>query len=92
MHQHPILHFERWADNFNEEKPLSKDATKKLFDYITLLESVNEQLVNTLEMCIELLSQFKAAVPDPESWQEMLDTFNDTLKVAQRTIEQKTLH
>lgn len=71
---------------------MSKDPTKKLFDYITLLESVNEQLVNTLEMCVELLSQFKSTVPDPESWQEMLDAFNDTLKVGQRTIEQKTFH
>jgi len=71
---------------------LSKDATKKLFDYITLLESVNEQLVTTLNMCVELLSQFNSTVPDPESWQEMLDAFNDILKAAQRTIEQKTFH
>jgi hypothetical protein len=71
---------------------LSKDATQKLFAYIALLEETNEQLVTTLNMCVELLSQFNSTVPDPKSWQEMLDAFNDILKAAQRTIEQKTFH
>jgi hypothetical protein len=80
------------AHTLTEEKPLSKDATQKLFAYIALLEETNEQLVTTLKMCVELLSQFNSTVFDPESWQEMLDAFNDILKAAQRTIEQKTLH
>jgi hypothetical protein len=37
---------------------------KKLFDYITMLENVSEELVNTLEMTTKLLEQFKPLVSD----------------------------
>jgi len=69
---------------------VSKDATQKLFEYISLLENVNEQLVNTLKKCIELLAEFTPAVPDPKKWQEMLDTFQETIKVGERIVGEKT--
>ena len=71
---------------------MSKDATEKLFAYISLLEETNELLEKSLEACIELLTQFNSLVPDPEKWQEMLDLFNKTLRTGQRIIEKKTLH
>jgi len=71
---------------------LSDNPTQKLFEYIGLLENVNEQLVNTLKRCVELLTEFKSWVPDPEGWQEMLETFRETIKVGERIVGEKTLH
>ncbi len=71
---------------------MSKDPTQKLFEYIALLEHTNEELVKTLKKCVELLTQFKSSVPDPEGWQEMLDVFQKTIKVGERVVEEKTLH
>jgi hypothetical protein len=77
---------------FTEENPLSKDATKKLFDYITLLESVNEELVNTLEMTTKLLEQFKPLVSDQKVWQDMLDRINYTISLERKVNKSKILH
>ena len=72
---------------------MSKDATQKLFEYISLLENANEQLVNTLKRCIELLTEVKSSVPDTDGWQEMLDVFQETIKVGERIVGKKpTLH
>jgi hypothetical protein len=65
---------------------LSKDPTQKLFEYIALLENANEQLVKTLKKCVELLTEFKPSVPDPERWQEMLDVFQKTIKAGERIV------
>jgi len=69
---------------------LSKDPTKKLFDHITLLEDTNKELVKTLKKSVELLTQFKPSVPDPQAWQEMLDVFQETTKVGERIVGEKT--
>ncbi len=72
---------------------MSKELDQKIFNYITLLESTNEELVNTLKKCVELLGQFKSSVPDPKGWQEMLDVFQETIKVGKRIVGKKpTLH
>jgi len=74
------------------EADLEQNLSQKLFNYIILLQDTNKQPVKTLEMCVNLLDQFKSLVPDQESWQNMLDTFNETLKTGQRDIEEETLH
>ena len=72
---------------------MSENPTQKLFEYISLLENVNEQLVNTLKRCIELLTEFTPSVPDPDGWQDMLNTFRETIKVGERIVGKKpTLH
>ena len=72
---------------------MKKDPTQKLFEYISLLENVNEQLVNTLKRCIELLTEFTPSVPDPKKWQDMLTTFKEATKVGERITGKKpTLH
>ena len=71
---------------------MSKDPTQKLFEYIALLESTNEELIKTLKKCVELLTEFKSSVPDPKKWQQMLDVFQETIRVAESTVEKKTIH
>ena len=72
---------------------MSQEIEQKIFDYISLLESSNEELVKTLKKCVELLTEFKSSVPDPKGWQEMLDVFQETIKVGERMVGKKpTLH
>ena len=71
---------------------MSEDPTQKLFKYIALLENTNEELVKTLKYCVTLLTRFKSSVPDPKGWQKMLDTFQEIIKVAETTVEKKTIH
>ena len=71
---------------------MSKDATKKLFEYISLLETVNEQLAYILKRCIELLTEFTPSVPDQKGWEKMLNTFQETIDVAEKSLEKKTIH
>lgn len=72
---------------------LSEDPTQELFDYIATLEDTNEELVKTLKKCVQLLTEFKPSVPDPKGWQEMLDVFQETIKVGKRIVGKKpTLH
>ncbi len=71
---------------------MSKDPAQKLFEYIALLENTNEELVKTLKKCVEVLTQFKPSVPDPQGWQEMLDVFQETIKVGDRIAGEKTIH
>ncbi len=44
---------------------MSQELDQKIFNYIALLESTNEELVKTLKKCVELLTEFKSSVPDP---------------------------
>jgi len=71
---------------------LSTDIEQKIFTYIATIEKTNEQLVNTLKQCVELLTEFIPSVPDPHAWQEMLDTFRETIKVGERIVGEKTVH
>ena len=69
-----------------------KDLTQKMFDYIALLEKTNDELIFTLKKSVELLAQFKEMVSDPQGWQDMLDAFQETIKVGERATEEKTFH
>ena len=71
---------------------MDKELEQKTFDYIALLEKPNEKDVKTLKRCVELLTQFKSSVPDPHKWQQMLDAFQETIRVAESTVEKKTIH
>jgi len=71
---------------------LSEDPTQKLSEYIALLEKPNEEDVKTLKRCVELLTEFKSSVPDPQGWQEMLDAFEEIIRVAEGVSERKTIH
>jgi hypothetical protein len=68
------------------------DIERKIFNYITALENTNEELLNALKKCVEVLTHFKPHVPDQQGYQEMLDLFHETIKVGERTVEEKTYH
>lgn len=70
---------------------MNKTPTEKLYNYITLLENANEQLVSILKMSTKLLEQCKPVAPDPDSWQDMIDSFNHTIEAEQRLIQKKVL-
>ena len=65
---------------------------QKIFNYITALENTNEELLIALKKCVEVLTHFKPHVADQQGYQEMLNLFHETIKVGERTIEEKTLH
>ena len=69
---------------------MSKELDQKTFDYITALEDTNEELLKTLKYSVSILRKLKAAVPNPKEWQKMLDTFNETIKVGERIVGEKT--
>lgn len=71
---------------------MSKDPTQKLLEYISLLEHVNEQLVMALKRCVEILTDIKPSVSDPDGWQEMLDTFQEIIRVGEGVAGRKTIH
>ncbi len=72
------------------EAILSKELDQKIFNYIATLEDTNEELLKSLKYCVRLLTKFKPTVPDPKSWQEMLDVFQKTIKVGERIVGEKT--
>jgi hypothetical protein len=65
---------------------------EKVFDYIATLERTNAELVKTLELCVDALSKFESSAPDPEGFQELMDTFHKTIKDAVKTNEEKPFH
>ena len=65
---------------------------QKIFNYITPFENTNEELLNSLKKCVEVLTQFKPHIADQQGCQDMLDLFQETIKVGEWTIEEKTLH
>jgi glutaminase len=72
------------------EDIMSKDPTQKVFNYITTLEDTNEELLKTLKYSVAVLTQIKPSAPNPQRWQEMLDTFQETIKVGERIVGEKT--
>jgi len=64
----------------------------KVFDYIATLEKTNAELVRTLKLCVDALSKFESAAPDPEGFQELMDAFHRTIRGAERTAEEKPFH
>ena len=71
---------------------MNEELDQKIFNYIALLEKTNGELVKTLKKCVELLTEFKSSVPDQDGWQEMLDVFQETIRVGERIVGGKTLH
>ena len=70
---------------------LKQEANKRLFEYISLLESTNDSLLNTLKQCVSLLSQFSDFSPDQEGFKDMLDQLKDIIRVGERVVIKKTL-
>ena len=68
------------------------DKEQAIFNYIAALEGVNDHLLISLKKCVELLTEFKLFVPDPDGWQEMLDVFKATIREGERVALKKTLH
>jgi hypothetical protein len=69
---------------------LENKLNQKVFNYITTLEDTNEELLKSLKYSVAILKKLKAAVPNPKKWQKMLDTFNETIKVGERIVGEKT--
>ncbi len=68
------------------------EIREKVFDYIATLERTNAELVETLKLCVDALSKFESSAPDPEGFQELMDTFHKTIKGAVRINEEKPFH
>jgi hypothetical protein len=62
---------------------VNQDLVKNLLERISTLEVLNDRLISTLKSCFGLLSQFKSAVPNQEQWQELLNSFEFELEVAE---------
>jgi len=69
---------------------LDKELDQKKFDYITALEDTNEDLLKSLKYSVAVLKEIKPSAPNTQKWQEMLDTFNETIKVGERIVAEKT--
>ena len=76
--------------NNEMENAMSKDPTQKISHYISTLEDTNEELLKTLKYSVKVLKAIKPSAPNPQRWQEMLDTFNETIKVGERIVGEKT--
>ncbi|MGD9031377.1 MAG: hypothetical protein PVJ69_10135 [Desulfobacteraceae bacterium] len=71
---------------------MEDELGEKVFDYIATLERTNAELVKTLKLCVDALSKFESSAPDPEGFQELMDTFHKTIKGAVKTSEEKPFH
>ena len=69
---------------------MDKELDQKEFDYITALEDTNEDLLTSLKYRVAVLKEIKPSAPNTQKWQEMLDTFNETIKVGERIVAEKT--
>ena len=72
---------------------MNEYPTQKISHYISTLEDINEELLKSLKYSVKVLKAIKPSAPNPQRWQEMLDTFNETIKVGDRIVGKKpTLH
>jgi len=69
---------------------LDKELEQKIFEYIAKLEDTNKELLKSLKYSVAVLKEIKPSAPNPQKWQEMLDTFNKTIKVGERIVGEKT--
>ena len=69
---------------------MSKELDQKIFEYIAKLEDTNEELLKSLKYSVAVLKEIKPSAPNPQKWQEMLDTFKETIKVGERIVGEKT--
>ena len=71
---------------------MSQDYTEKLLTHVDTLEKVNDQLLVSLKDCVEVMTELKDLVPDPDGWQVMLDRFEEIITVGERVVVDRTLH
>jgi len=71
---------------------LSKSFDQKIFAYITALEKSNYELVKTLKKCVRIMTELTTSVLKIPKWQEMLEGFEETIKIAESTVNKKTLY
>ncbi|MCJ7809496.1 MAG: hypothetical protein MUP26_04450 [Desulfobulbaceae bacterium] len=71
---------------------MSQDYTKRLLTHVDTLEKVNDQLLVSLKNCMEVMTELKDLVPDPDGWQVMLDRFEEIIKIGERVVVDRTLH
>ena len=69
---------------------MDKELEQKIFEYIAKLEDTNKELLKSLKYSVAVLKEIKPSAPNPQKWQEMLDTFNKTIKVGERIVGEKT--
>ena len=69
---------------------MDKELEQKIFKYIAKLKDTNEELLKSLKYSVAVLKEIKPSTPNPQKWQEMLDTFNETIKVGERIVGEKT--
>ena len=69
---------------------MSEDPTQKISHYISILEDINEELLKSLKYSVKVLKAIKPSAPNPKRWQEMLNTFQETIKVGERIVGEKT--
>lgn len=68
---------------------MEKALDQKTFDYIVTLEKTSEELIGTLKACVKFLTQLKSSAQNPSKWQRMLDVFQETINVAEKTGDEK---
>jgi len=69
---------------------LETKLNQKVFDYITTLENTNEVLIKTLKYCVAILTEIKPSAHNPKEWQQMLNRFQETIKLGEKIISEKT--
>ena len=69
---------------------MDKELEEKLFDYSATLEDTNEELLKSLKYSVAVLKEIKPSAPNTQKLQEMLDTFNTTIKVEERILGERT--
>ena len=76
----------RYVTNLEE---INQELVVNLLKRIATLEEINSQLASDQKSCIGLLKVFTEAVPNPEEWQNMLDTFESNLKAVETVQKEK---
>ncbi|MBW1697119.1 MAG: hypothetical protein JRH18_15255 [Deltaproteobacteria bacterium] len=66
---------------------LNREYEQKLWNYIEALEKINEELLGALKQCVELLENIRGAVPEQHAVQRMLDFFHETIRVAEKRVD-----
>ena len=69
---------------------MENELNQKVYDYITTLENTNEVLIKTLKYCIAILAEIKPSAQDLEEWQKMLNRLQETIKLGENIISEKT--
>ena len=69
---------------------MDKELEQKIFEYMATLEDTNEELLKSLKYSVAVLKEIKPSAPNPQKWQEMLETFNETIKVGETIVGEKT--